>query len=202
MGKIVYRTISEQVFAKLRIDIVTGLLPPGTELKEESISMQFGVSRGPIREALRELTRYGLISPRGKAGYKVASPLTAEVRELILGIRRGIEIFVLERLLPKMTDTDFHNLELILESQKKAASENDVVAVWESDADFHEYLINKFDNTHVKEIWRSGALSLLMMKYERHASLMGSYDEHMQILNSIKSRDMDALVAALVQNIQ
>ena len=202
MGKLVYRTISEQIFVNLRLEIVSGDLLPGADLKEESISERFGVSRGPVREALRELTRYGLVSPRGKAGYKVAEHLTREVRELIISIRRKIEIFVLKALLDTLTDDDIGHLEAVLEQQKKACLENDVLGVWEADVRFHEYLIKKYDDTQVEDMWRSGAYRVMMMKDYQHETLLESYEAHMRILDCIKKKDFDALVSALEQNIQ
>ncbi|WP_319478618.1 GntR family transcriptional regulator [Marispirochaeta aestuarii] len=202
MGKIVFRTIAEQIFAKLRVEIVNETLTPGAELKEESISERFGVSRGPVREALKELSRYGLISPRGKAGYKVAEPLRPEVRKLIIEIRLMIEKFVIQSLLDDFTEEDIAELETILDGQKKASIENDTAGVWEADVRFHEYMLKKYNDTHVDEMWRSGAYRVMMMKEYQHETLFESYEAHVRILDAIRKKDPHKLFIELENNIQ
>ncbi len=197
----VYRTISEQVFGRLRLEILSGELSHGSDLKEESISVRFGVSRGPVREAFKELTRYGLIVPRGKAGYKVSMPAIADVRSLIVELRRKIEIFVARKILDKVTDDDLSNLQEILKRQLEACESNDVMAVRETDFEFHEALVRKYRDNDVEDLWRS-AINRMMMTYVRHRVLFDNYSEHCEILEKLKRRDLPGLVKALEQNIQ
>lgn len=197
----VYRTISEQVFGRLRLEILSGELSHGSDLKEESISVRFGVSRGPVREAFKELTRYGLIVPRGKAGYKVSMPAIADVRSLIVELRRKIEIFVAREILDKVTDDDLSNLQEILKRQLEACESNDVMAVRETDFEFHEALVRKYRDNDVEDLWRS-AINRMMMTYVRHRVLFDNYSEHCEILEKLKRRDLPGLVKALEQNIQ
>ncbi len=196
-----YRTISEQVFGRLRLEILAGELSHGSDLKEESISVRFGVSRGPVREAFKELTRYGLIVPRGKAGYKVSMPASGDVRSLIVELRRKIEIFVVRGILDKLTDGDLSNLNDILGRQLEACESNDVMAVRETDFEFHEALVRKYRDNDVEDLWRS-AINRMMMTYVRHRVLFDNYSEHCEILEKLRLRDLPGLVKALEQNIQ
>ena len=122
-------------------------------------------------------------------------------RELIVDIRRRIEIFVLKAVPSSLSERDIKHLELILERQHKACLENDVANVRETDIRFHEFIIKKYKNNHVEETWRSG-LNRMMMKYDRHASLLNNYEEHRRILDCISAKDLGAMVAAVEQNIQ
>ncbi len=197
----VYRTISVQVFGRLRLEILSGELPHGSDLKEESISVRFGVSRGPIREAFKELTRYGLIVPRGKAGYKVSVPASGDVRSLIVDLRRKIEIFVARAVLDKLTNGDLANLQEILDRQLDACESGDLMMVRETDFEFHEAIVRKYQDNDVEDLWRS-AINRMMMTYIRHRVVFDNHREHCEILKNLKNRDFDGLVKALEQNIQ
>ncbi|GAB4221677.1 MAG: GntR family transcriptional regulator [Spirochaetales bacterium] len=201
MHKKVYRTISEQIAERLRHEILSNEMPEGTPLKEMDIAKRFGVSRGPVREALKELVRSGLISPRGRAGFQVAQHPTGEGMQLIVELRRQIEEFVLIRVVKDFEEADVERLRQILDRQHKACKEGNILAVRETDIAFHEFFIRKFGESHIEEIWRS-ILSRMMMRYNRHKDLMDNYREHKKILECIENSDMDCLLSAIRENIQ
>ena len=91
----VYRSISEQIVEQLRLEIMTGAIGEGTPLREQEVSARFGVSRGPVRDALLRLGQDGLVNARPNAGATVAARPNESIRALITDIRSRIEGFAL-----------------------------------------------------------------------------------------------------------
>ena len=84
---------------RLRQDILSGLLPPGERLIEEQLTHQFGISRAPLREALRELAQQGLVEHSPRRGVRVAELSGTDVDELF-GLRSLLERYAMELALP------------------------------------------------------------------------------------------------------
>ena len=74
--------LSEQAYRLLTERILNGKYPAGTRLTEEALAAEFGISRTPLREALRRLTTEGLLEALPKRGLRVTSPTEAEIAEL------------------------------------------------------------------------------------------------------------------------
>jgi len=107
--------LSEQAYRLLTERILNGEYPAGTRLTEETLAEEFGVSRTPLREALRRLTAEGLIEPLPKRGLRVTSPDNAEIAELFL-CRSLIEPRVLVESLPRIPKAEIQSLLDRLES--------------------------------------------------------------------------------------
>jgi len=107
--------LSEQAYRLLTERILNGEYPAGTRLTEEALAGEFGVSRTPMREALRRLTAEGLIEPLPRRGLRVTSPDDAEIAELFL-CRSLIEPRVLAEALPRIPKEEIKSLLDRLES--------------------------------------------------------------------------------------
>ena len=84
---------------RLRRDILNGILPPGERLIEEQLTQRFGISRAPLREALRELAQQGLVEHSPRRGVRVAELSAADVDELF-GLRDVLERYAMQLALP------------------------------------------------------------------------------------------------------
>jgi DNA-binding GntR family transcriptional regulator len=89
--RLVQQKLWEAAFERLHADIVSGTLAPGTKLIEADLAERFGVSRGPIREALRELVRRGLAVDRPRQGTSVSTLTESDLDEVFL-IREALEV--------------------------------------------------------------------------------------------------------------
>ncbi|MEM7343344.1 MAG: GntR family transcriptional regulator, partial [Chloroflexota bacterium] len=195
-------TIPEQITARLRQEILSGQVKPGQPMREQEISTRFGVSRGPIREALRELTKLGLLVLEPNKGVRVAPSLSTSVRPLIVELRRKIETFVLESIFDQITQADIATWEAILADIKTACEAGDTVALVDYDMQFHQAIIQSHDDRELFTLWQPIALRMLM-QYDRFGDdLMASYHEHKRILDAIRSNDKVEALAALEANIQ
>ena len=197
----IFRTLPEQIAARLQQDILGGQLKPGDPLREVDLSERFGVSRGPVREAFRQLTQQGLLVLEPNKGVRVAQNPSVEVRPLVVQLRRTIEVFVLESIFEKITDSDIDTWQAILDDIKSACESNDLNTLTDHDLRFHQAIIKSHDDRDLFTLWQPIAMRM-MMQYNRLDDIMDSYREHKRILDAIRARDRAAAIKALSTNIQ
>jgi DNA-binding GntR family transcriptional regulator len=197
----IYRTLPEQIAARLRQDVLSSKLKPGDPLREIDLSERFGVSRGPVREAFRQLTQQGLLVLEPNKGVRVAQNPSVEVRPLVVELRRTIECFVLESIFEQITEADIELWEEILADIRRACELNDVDALTEHDLRFHQAIIQSHDDKDLFALWQPIAMRM-MMHYNRLVDIMDSYREHERILDAIRAGDRAAALDALTANIQ
>lgn len=197
----IYRTLPEQIAARLRQEVLSSKLKPGDPLREVDLSERFGVSRGPVREAFRQLTQQGLLVLEPNKGVRVAQNPSVEVRPLVVELRRTIEKFVLESIFERITEDDLSFWDDILADIKAACESNDVDALTEHDLRFHQAIIRSHDDRDLFALWQPIAMRM-MMHYNRLDDIMDSYREHKHILDAIRAGDRAAAVRALETNIQ
>ncbi|MCY4063676.1 MAG: GntR family transcriptional regulator [Chloroflexi bacterium] len=197
----IFRTLPEQIAARLQQDILAGQLQPGDPLREVDLSERFGVSRGPVREAFRQLTQQGLLVLEPNKGVRVAQNPSVEVRPLVVQLRRTIEVFVLESIFDRITADDLAVWDEILDDIKSACESNDLNALTDHDLRFHQAIVKSHDDRDLFTLWQPIAMRM-MMQYNRLDDLMESYREHQRILDAIRSGDQRAAIEALSTNIQ
>src|SRR5215203_6864179 len=94
---------AEQIADRVRMEIEEGRLAPGEPLNQIDLAARFGLSRIPVREALRQLTAEGYVTYRANKGANVASALASEDLEEVIEIRQCLETRVMERATMVMT---------------------------------------------------------------------------------------------------
>ena len=197
----IYRTLPEQIAARLQREVLSSKLKPGDPLRETDLSERFGVSRGPIREAFRQLTQQGLLILEPNKGVRVAQNPSVEVRPLVVQLRRKIEIFVLDSIFKRITADDLAVWDDILSDIKAACESNDVDALTEHDLRFHQAIIQSHDDKDLFTLWQPIMMRMLM-HYNRLDDIMESYREHKRILDAIHSGQKAEAIRALEANIQ
>ncbi len=111
------RTLAEDVADHLRARILSGRLAADTPLRQEALARELGVSRIPLREALRQLEAEGLVHLAAHRGASVA-PLSAAEAEELFDLRRQLELGLLECALPRLREGDFASLDAILDESR------------------------------------------------------------------------------------
>lgn len=197
----IYRTLPEQIAAQLRQEVLSSKLKPGDPLREIDLSQRFDVSRGPVREAFRQLIQQGLLVLEPNKGVRVAQNPSVEVRPLVVQLRRTIETFVLDSIFDHITAADIAIWDGILADIKTACEMNDVHALKEHDLRFHQAIIQSHGDKDLFALWQPIVMRM-MMRYNRHGDIMESYREHRLILDAIRSGAKDAARQALESNIQ
>jgi len=135
-AKVGRESLSDQIVKDLRRQIITGQLPDGAPLRQERLAAELGVSRVPLREAIRQLEAEGLVTSELHKGTVVSSLSLDEIEELF-EIRVRMETWLFEAAIPRMTDTDFKLAEQITEEALRSGN----VENWgELNWRFHEAL--------------------------------------------------------------
>ena len=111
---VVYRTIREQIVEQLRNEVLSGELPEGQSLREQKLAARFGVSRGPIRDALLQLSQEGLLIAEPNRGVRVSGGPSLAIQPLVVDTRRRIERFALETIFESLEPADVRRLDEIL----------------------------------------------------------------------------------------
>lgn len=197
----VFRTIREQIVEQLRNEVLTGQLNAGESLREESLARRFGVSRGPIRDALLQLSQEGLLQSRPNCGAKVAPEPSTVIQPLVIQLRQQIEVFSLQQIFPTLTAEDDRRLDENLERLRAACQSGEMTAVVDHDMAFHRWFVERADEADLLKMWLT-VVTRMRLRYTRHTHLMDSFAEHTAVVNAVHRRDQAAAVAALVANIQ
>lgn len=199
------RGLREQIANQLREDILAGRFEAGARLSEIKLAERFGVSRGPIREALVQLTNEGLLTGRPNCGVSVASSAPDSIRELIVPIRRTIETFALRLLFDNITPEDFQVWDELLQKMKQALQKKDFNASAELDIAFHRSLLVRAGQPDLLAIWQT--LVARIRTHFRHSHMktkdsLAIYHEHKNIVDAFRSGDKEKSVRILEDNIE
>ena len=195
------QTIPEQIVERLRKDILSETLEEDAPLREKELSERFGVSRGPVRAALQQLAKEGLVVAVPNVGVRVAPHPNDEVRPVVIQMRRIIEEFTLNRVFDRITPDIIRHLEEILDKLRTACEQGDIQALQEHDRTFHRILVDLYGEKRLFMIWHS-MFTWMIFRYGRHKDLMESYREHREILEAIKKGDKEKALELLKGNIQ
>lgn len=193
--------IRDQITDQIRSDIIAGDLAPNSKLNEQSLASRFGVSRGPIRDVLLQLTKEGLLVAKSNCGVSVNSALTSGLQQLMMDIRTRIEIYAIENLKDKLTEQDFAALEDILGQFQSAFDNEQYTEVTKADIEFHRYLVERAGGEELVNLWRPNVMRM-RMNYKRISLPEESVDEHKAILEALRSGNIDQAITALKANIR
>jgi DNA-binding GntR family transcriptional regulator len=159
-------TKADEIALLLEDDIVAGRIAPGSVLRQEQLSERFGVSRTPIREALRRLAALGLVSFVPNRGVRVRTLSREELREAFL-VRAELESLATELATPRMTPDDLARLDeaesrfgtLTLELRAKARSgveDNPLAIEWmKANYAFHDVIYQAAGSPYVERLAKS-----------------------------------------------
>ncbi len=193
--------IRDQIADQLRSDIISGDLAPDTKLNEQQLANRFGVSRGPIRDVLLQLTKEGLLVTKSNVGASVNKMLDSSMQQLMVDIRRRIEFHAVKRLKDKMTDEDFAALDAILGRFKESFEKEDFTEVTKADIAFHRYLVEKAGGQELVNLWYPVVLRM-RMNYKRIDTPTDGVAEHRAIIDALRSGQTKDAIAALRANIR
>ncbi len=129
-------TFDREVYDQLRQAILRGRLPPSQWLRQEELASSFGVSRMPIRDALRSLCAEGLVELLPRRGFRVAS-LSAEELEELYAMRTGLEGLAARLAAAHMTPAVLDRMAQVLERLEPLSRSSDLEAYLLAEAEYH-----------------------------------------------------------------
>lgn len=192
-----------QVVEALRSAIMAGRFEPGERLIETTLSEELGTSRGPVREALRQLENEGLVMSSPYRGAVVLGVSDEEVQEVLIPIRLTLERYSFSHALERMTDADFAELGKQIWVMEQAAKTGDLQRSVEADLRFHDIVISSSGQQHTVQIWRTiwPRIRAYFFRYGRSQSLQTMVDEHRELLEALQTRDPDVMLRQLERHI-
>ena len=199
-------TKADEIALALEDAVISGELAPGAVLRQEQLSERFGVSRTPIREALRRLAATGLVSFEPNRGVRVRTVSREELRQAFL-VRAELEALVTELATPRMTAADLARLaeaearfgqltRELLEHSRGAEEQNQLTGEWvRANYRFHDVIYGAAAVPYVEAVakrarrtflsrWRPGGPEIDDL-YEQNAR------QHRAILNAIEAQSAD-----------
>ncbi len=189
-----YLPLRDVVFNTLRQAILRGELKPGERLMEIKLAKRLGVSRTPIREAIRMLELEGLVVMIPRRGAAVAQ-ITKQDLEDVLEVRCSLEELAVELACTRITGRELDHLHSALEQFETACDANDIKALAEKDVTFHDIIFESTGNQRLIQLLNN--LREQMYRYRLEYLKEESYhnkllQEHKQIEMDIKNHDVQS----------
>jgi DNA-binding GntR family transcriptional regulator len=131
--------LREQVYKRLKNNVLDGNWPPNTRLVEEKLAADMGTSRTPVREAIQKLEKEGLIQKLPRGGFAVGS-VTAEEVEEVFGIRAILETYAAYLAASRATEQDIVALEELVKQEEEALGKKDADEIVRLNTLFHDTL--------------------------------------------------------------
>jgi len=187
-------TLANDTFNQIRNDIFNGRLSPGSKLNESVLSKQYGVSRGPLREAIRRLEGCKLVQIKPNSGARVVSVDIDQAIE-IYEIRESLEGLACKLTARRCSTEDCLKLRQLLTSheQQIAAQKGKLYHQEEGDVDFHFLVVQLSGNKRLFKLLCEELYDLLRLYRSRTSSTPArpeqAFKEHCQILDAIENKD-------------
>lgn len=201
MHELTYRSMREQVTDLIRQEILAGKFEKGEAVREIPLAKRYNVSRGPIRDAILQLTNEGLLEAEPNRGARVGQVWDDELRAVMTGIRFELESFALWRLMEKPEKLDIPTFRKNLRHFELACRDNILADVVQLDLEFHRLIMRMSGLPGIEAVWLP-IMGRMQMPYSRHKKLLDSYKEHKAIVDAIESGSEKLALAALKKNIR
>ncbi len=189
-----YLPLRDVVFNTLRQEILTGKMKPGERLMEIHLADKLGVSRTPIREAIRMLELEVLVIMVPRKGAQVAQISWKSLQD-VLEVRRALDVLAIELACERMTRKDLDALYKACESFAEATDTKDTRKIAEADVAFHDIIVASTGNNRLTQLVNNLSEQMYRYRFEyikdasRHHVLV---QEHMEMCRSIQVKDKAA----------
>jgi DNA-binding GntR family transcriptional regulator len=197
--------LSENVVGSIRAAILEGAFDLGQRLVETELADQLGVSRGPIREALRLLAAEGLVVINVHRGTFVVEPAVADVEE-IYSLREALEVLAVQRIVKLAEDKEIEELVEGVRRFQAASDSGQAEKVVVVNMEFHSRLFKLARHSRLSQIWATLESQLHLcnsMGLERpRSSSARPFDDHLKILDAIQRRDAEEACRLMSRHIQ
>lgn len=190
------KSLADQVFERLLDAITSGSLAPGDRLSETLLAKKLGVSRGPLREAIRRLEGRKLVERTPNVGPRIVS-LTPDDLIEIFDIRERLEGLAVRLATERMSDKQLAALEerLMLHAQKAALQRGDGYVQKAGEDDFHYLIVEGSGSARLMELLCNDLYYLLRIYRFKSSETVGrakaALVEHQAILAAMRNRDAD-----------
>lgn len=196
------QTRNAAVLEEIRQRIVRGVLRPGDRILADTIAEELGISRIPVREALRVLEGERQVSYEPHRGYFVTDLTFGDLKELYL-IRNLLEVEALRRSVPELDRADFGYMELALKELQQANKSDDIVAHAAANRRFHFAFFGRLEMprllSEIKALYdQCDVYASLYTKFARNRQR--SRRDHLGLYRAAKQRDPEQVIGLLLEH--
>jgi len=191
---IVRPVTGQRVYEEIKEAIINNTIKPGSMIQERVIAKKLGVSRTPVREALKKLSAEGLIELIPGRGAMVTKITIEDIRE-IMQVREPLECLAAKLAAERVTLRDIEYLEAMVSSWKQEidnTTDIDFVSISRWDIGFHEYIVEIARNNHLAHllsIIRDQIRRITFMTQDNKHRIETSLSQHIKILEALKRKD-------------
>lgn len=186
-----YLPLRDVVFNTLRRAILKGELKPGERLMEIALADKLGVSRTPIREAIRKLELEGLVVMAPRKGAKVASITERDLND-VLEVRKGMEVLAISLACKRITGEELEKLESIERSFQSLIESGNLTELAEMDVKFHDTIYQATNNQRLVQLLNNlrEQMYRYRMEYLKDIAVRRTLaEEHKAIREALRGRD-------------
>lgn len=201
------QSLVDAITERLEAAIFSGDLEPGARLSEQGLAKMLGVSRGPLREAIRRLEGRKLIERKPNIGARVAALSSQDLDDLLI-IREALEGAACRYAAERMDDAEIKALQALLEKHGKQESVRTGTGYFQegADFDFHFRIIKGSRNERLVNMLCGELYDLLRVYRYKSSTLAGrarnAFAEHKAIVDAIAARDPEAAETAMRRHLR
>ncbi len=195
--------LRDVVFNTLRQAILTGELKPGERLMEIHLANRLGVSRTPIREAIRKLELEGLVTMIPRRGAEVAQ-ITEKSMNDVLEVRRAVDALCVELACDRITDEALQDLKAACDNFENAVKTKDLKKIAQADVALHDIIVQATGNNRLIQLVNTLSEQMYRYRFEyikdvsQHEHLVA---EHRVIYEAIVKKDKETASKAAKEHI-
>ncbi len=194
-----YLPLRDVVFHTLREAILKGELKPGERLMELQLASRLGVSRTPIREAIRMLELEGLAITVPRKGAEVAK-MTEKDMEDVLQIRKALDELAVGLACDNIQEKDLENLHVALLNFEESTREGNVKKIAQADVEFHDVIYQLANNPKLVNMLNNlrEQMYRYRVEYLKNDSIYPTLiEEHEKIFDGLKKRNRDEVIRVM-----
>lgn len=199
-----YLPLRDVVFITLRQAILRGELKPGERLMEIQLANKLGVSRTPIREAIRKLELEGLVLMIPRKGAEVAEITEKNLRD-VLEVRESLEILAVQLACERMTDEDIEALKVAAKKFEVMIDTHDITKIAEADVSFHDIVYLSTDNQRLVQLLNNLREQMYRYRVEylkKDNARPTVLREHQELIEHIEARNKEKAAENICKHIE
>ncbi len=189
-----HRPLREIVYEELKMQILTGAIVPGTRMMEVELAQEMGVSRTPIREAIRKLEKEGLVTIEPRRGAYASQISTSDMVE-ILEVRQNMEGLAAFFAASRMQPEKMEELKESSANYNEAVASGDIESMIKYDTKFHRIIVESCNNKILLQMIEQLQELVLRFRYIYYDNFKRAEkmpEEHAMIMDAIANKDAEA----------
>lgn len=197
------QNLSDEIYNLLKAQILNGKLAGGEKIPEESLAKQFGVSRTPIREAVRRLGEYGLVSIKPRCYAEVTTISEKEAKD-IARVRIHLECLAVDLITPQSLENNIRNLARCSAECQYALDIGDRALSFEHDSQFHLELIKASENSALINLYEHLGAKIQQLRITQNLYGIALKDytiQHEQIMRLLSEEKKEECKVLLYEHV-